>query len=303
MARGDLEAVPGCTDLYYHDTGMYDVDGYGAVYIYDTDHPAVIDTGIGTNVELLIESIAEVGIEATELEYIIPTHIHLDHAGGAGFLTEAYPNATVLTHEIGVPHLIDPERLIAGTKAAVESQWEFYVDPKPVPEDRISGLEDGDKIDLGDRTLTAHEAPGHAPHQLVFEDTHDNAVFTADAAGIWVAPRNEVRETTPPSQFNLDACRRDISMIQSLNPDHLCFAHFGPREYDEALLSKYKRTLVEWVQAVREKRSKFDTDEEVIQYFIANTETVDVWGQRKTQAEVRLNTRGVLGYLDYMADQ
>ncbi|MFC6724778.1 MBL fold metallo-hydrolase, partial [Halobium palmae] len=148
MAIGDVEPVPDSTDVYYLDTGMYDTEAYGSVYIVDAERPAVVDTGIGTNRELLFDALDEVGVGREELELILPTHVHLDHAGGAGFLAAECPNATVLTHESGVPHLIDPSRLVAGTKAAVDDQWEFYVEPEPVPEDRVEGLEDGDAVDL-----------------------------------------------------------------------------------------------------------------------------------------------------------
>ncbi|XVH32569.1 MBL fold metallo-hydrolase [Haloferacaceae archaeon DSL9] len=300
MTRGDLEAVPDATALYFLDTGMYDVDGYGSVYIVDAEKPAVVDTGIGTNREYLYDALAELDIGREDLAYILPTHIHLDHAGGAGYLAERYPNATVLIHEIGVPHLVDPERLIEGTKAAVESQWGYYVDPKPVPEDRIEAIGDGDELDLGDRTLTAYEAPGHAPHQLIFYDDRDEVVFTGDAAGIYVADRDEIRVTSPPAQFHLDRCLEDVSTIRDLDPAILCFGHFGPRAYDEALLEGYKRSLVEWVEAVRQQRAALGDDEAVIDHFVETTELSEIWGDRKGRAEARLNTRGVLGYLDYV---
>jgi glyoxylase-like metal-dependent hydrolase (beta-lactamase superfamily II) len=113
MAIGDLTAVDG-TDLYYVDVGAYDVQGYGSVYILDADRPAVVDTGLGTNVDTLLDAIDDVGID--HLDAILTTHIHLDHAGGAGFLAEAFPDATVYAHDIGVRHLVDPSRLVAGRK-------------------------------------------------------------------------------------------------------------------------------------------------------------------------------------------
>jgi glyoxylase-like metal-dependent hydrolase (beta-lactamase superfamily II) len=101
MAPGDLEAVPDATDLYYVDTGMYDTPNYGAVYIDDTERPAMIDTGIGTDRDLLLDALDEIGIAREELELLLPTHVHLDHAGGAGYLATACPNAAVLVHERG----------------------------------------------------------------------------------------------------------------------------------------------------------------------------------------------------------
>ena len=301
MAIGDVfEVTEGeCTDLYYLDTGMYDTPQYGSVYILDAERPAVVDTGIGTNHELLFDALEEVGIGEDDLEFILPTHVHLDHAGGAGFLADRYPNATVLTHDIGVPHLVDPSRLVAGTKAAVDEQWQYYVEPKPVSEERIEGIAGGDTVDLGDRTLEVIHAPGHAPHQTIFHDTRDDVVFTADAAGIFVPQTGRVRQTTPPSQFDLDQCLADAETIIQRDPEVLCFGHFGPVHYSEDLLSGYKRTLVEWLEAVREKRDELADDEAVVEYFEDNSRMVDVWGAEKARAEERLNTKGVLGYLDH----
>ena len=88
MAIGDVFTVDGCSELHYVDTGMYDTAEYGAVYILDADRPALVDTGIGTRYEAILDALAEVGIAREDLEYILPTHVHLDHAGGAGYLAE-----------------------------------------------------------------------------------------------------------------------------------------------------------------------------------------------------------------------
>ncbi|ADJ14222.1 MBL fold metallo-hydrolase [Halalkalicoccus jeotgali] len=301
MAIGDYYPVDGCQDYYYLDTGMYDTERYGAVYIVDAERPAVIDTGIGTNYEFILSAMAEIGITPEELAVIAPTHIHLDHAGGAGYLAAECPNAEIHVHEIGAPHLVDPERLIAGTKAAVEDQWEYYAEPKPVPEERITELSGGDTIDLGDRTLEVYHAPGHAPHQVIYYDPDAAVVATGDAAGIWVPQLETVRQTSPPANFDLEACLDDGETIRALDSDTLLFGHFGPAEASDELLDTYKQVLSEWVGAVEEKRGELD-DEAVIEYFVENTEMAEVWGERKARAEERLNTRGVLGYLDASAE-
>ncbi|MFB6195157.1 MAG: MBL fold metallo-hydrolase [Haloplanus sp.] len=300
MAIGDLTAVSDCTDLYYVDIGAYDVPGYGSAYILDADRPAVVDPGLGTNVDLLVDALDDVGID--DLAYVLTTHIHLDHAGGAGHLVAEYPDATVLTHDIGVPHLVDPSRLIAGTKAAVGDQWQYYVEPNPVPEDRIEALEDGDVIDLGDRSLDVIHAPGHAPHQVVFHDTDDGVLFSGDAAGIRPPGATELFPTSPPSNFDLEGCLDDAETIAERNPDTLCFGHFGGTDFTPALMDEYGRILSDWVAEVREKRAELDDDEAVIEHFAETAETVEPWGPRKTRAEYRLNVRGVLGYLDHLED-
>jgi glyoxylase-like metal-dependent hydrolase (beta-lactamase superfamily II) len=295
MAIGDLTAVDG-TDLYYVDVGAYDVSGYGSVYLLDAERPAVVDTGLGTNVDLVLDALEEVGIEA--LDAILTTHIHLDHAGGAGYLAEEFPDATVYAHEIGVRHLVDPDRLVAGTKAAVGDQWQYYVDPKPIPEERIAALEGGDTVDLGDRAVDVIHAPGHAPHQVVFHDRGDDLLFSGDAGGIRPPGADDLCPTSPPVNFDLEACIADAETIAERNPERICFGHFGDAAFTPDLMDEYERVLTDWVEQVREKRAELGDDEAVIEHFAETADPVEPWGERKTRAENRLNVKGVLGYLD-----
>ncbi|WIV68624.1 MBL fold metallo-hydrolase [Natrialbaceae archaeon AArc-T1-2] len=304
MGIGDVREVTAgdCSDLYVVDTGMFETSNYGAAYVLDADRPAVVESGIGANAEHILEALEAAGIDREKLEVIAVSHIHLDHAGGAGFLAEACPNAEVYVPEVGAHHLVDPDRLVEGTKTAVGDQWEFYAEPEPVPEERLVGLEDGDVIDLGDHELRVHAAPGHAPHHAVFEDPANDAVFTADAAGLWAADREEIMETSPPSQFNFERCLEDVDMLIDLDPDVLLYTHFGPREVGddaEAALEEYKDVLTEWVETVEEKRAELDDDEAVIEYFGDNPKMEDVWSERKAREERMMNARGVLGYLDW----
>ncbi|RQG96432.1 MBL fold metallo-hydrolase [Natrarchaeobius chitinivorans] len=290
-----------CTDLYYLDTGMYDTEEYGAAYVIDDDRPAVVETGIGTNADRILEALDELGIDRDDLGVIAVTHIHLDHAGGAGFLAEACPNADVYVSGAGASHLADPSKLVAGTKAAVGDQWEFYAEPEPIPADRIVEIEDGDVIDLGDHELRVHAAPGHAFHQVVFEDPENDAVFTGDAAGIWIPERERIVETSPPSDFDLEECLADLETLESIDPDVLCYTHFGPRDVGddlEAALDEYATTLSEWVEDVEETRAELD-DEAVVEHFASSTDLGDVWNERKARAEAAMNVKGVLGYLDH----
>ncbi len=304
MAIGDVRPVTAgrCTDLYYVDTGMYETSGYGVVYILDGDRPALIETGIGTDHELVLEALETVGIERDALEAIVVTHVHLDHAGGAGFVAAACPNADVYVPAIGAPHLADPSKLVAGTKAVVGDLWDVYTEPVPVPEARLCPIDDGDTVDLGDHDLLVHAAPGHAPHQVVYEVPTMDAVFTGDAAGIWIPAQNRVQETSPPAQFNLEQCLADVETLQAIDPDVLLYTHCGPREVGEkagTVLETYAETLTAWVDAVKTKRETL-TDDAVVAYFVDRVETADVWGERKARAETRMNVEGVLAYLEWL---
>ena len=304
MTRGDLREVTtgDCSDLYYLDTGMYDTDGYGAVYVYDAARPAIVDTGIGTHHDLILDALDELSIAREDVAVILPTHVHLDHAGGAGFLAAACPNAEVMVHEIGAPHLVDPSRLVEGTKAAVGDQWEFYVDPKPVPEDRVIELNAGDTIDLGDHRLDVYHAPGHAPHQCVYHDRDDDSVFVGDAAGIWVPDRETVRQTSPPPNFDLDQCLADLDTIRDLHPKALLYPHFGPVEYESELLDEYGATLREWVEAVEAKYEELGDQAAVEDHFADATDMGEVWSERKAREEEKLNVRGVVTALQRRED-
>jgi len=297
MAIGDVYDAENCADVHYVDTGMYDVPEYGSVYVVDAERPALVDTGIGARYGTILDAMAEVGVAPEDLEVIAITHVHLDHAGGVGYLLPECPNATVYVHEIGAPHLADPTRPWEGTKQAVGDPVQYYAEPKPIPEDRIVELTDGDSIDLGDHSLDAHHAPGHAPHQVVFHDPAIDGVFTADAAGLYTPSTDEVNVTSPPVNFDLDQALADIETIRALDPETLLYAHFGPERTGDRL-DEYAEKLGAWVTAVREKRAELGDDDAVVSHFVETVETPAVWGDHKAREEVALNVRGVLVMLD-----
>jgi glyoxylase-like metal-dependent hydrolase (beta-lactamase superfamily II) len=299
MAIGDLfEVTEGtCEDVYYVDTGMYGSAEYGSVYFVDAAEPALVDSGIGTGYEHVLDGMAEVGLAPEDLEHVALTHVHLDHAGGAGYLVDTCPNATVAVHELGARHLVDPGRLVEGPTRAVGDPWEFYAEPEPIDADRIRELSDGDTVDLGDRELRVHHTPGHAPHQVVFEESDDAVVFTADAAGIYVPTLDRVRHTTPPPTYDQERAVTDVHAIAALEPSVLCYSHFGSAPTDDRLRT-YADVLTEWVARVAEERERLGDDEAVADHLAPRTEVEGVWGQRKARAEERMNVRGVCTYLD-----
>lgn len=287
-----------CEDLYGVDVNMFDVEKFGAVYVLDAERPAIIDSGTGRNYERILEALTALDIDRDSVAEIALTHVHLDHAGGAGYLAAECPNATVRIHDIGVSHLVDPEYLIEGTKDAVQEQWQYYDEPKPIPSDRIEAIDDGDAIDLGDHRLDVHAAPGHAPHQVVFADPENDAVFVADAAGIWAPDADVLVPTSPPPNFDLEQALEDVDLIESLDPSTILYPHFGARTDVVDALEEYRTVLPDWVEAIREKRAELGDDDAVIDYFVEQTTLDEVWGEHKAHPEVRMNTRGVLTYLD-----
>jgi glyoxylase-like metal-dependent hydrolase (beta-lactamase superfamily II) len=297
MAIGDVyEADEVSADLSYVDTGMYGVSEYGSVYVIDDERPAVVDTGIGADIEHVRGALREAGIDPADLAAICLTHVHLDHAGGAGKLA-ADSDAIVYVHEIGAPHVVDPERLWEGTKRAVGDQISFYDEPTPVPEERVVELTDGDSIDLGAHELTARHAPGHAPHQVVYHVPSMDAVFTGDAAGLYTPSTDELHVTSPPPNFDPEQAVADTETIAVLDPEWCCYGHFGPARTDDRLPT-YAETLQGWVADIEAVRERLGDDDSVIEHFQDVYDAPEAWGERKTQAEVALNVRGVLVALD-----
>jgi glyoxylase-like metal-dependent hydrolase (beta-lactamase superfamily II) len=301
MAQGDLsEATAGeSTDVYYVDTGTYGTANYGTVYILDTDRPALVDTGIGKHYDLVLEAMADLGIDPGDLESIVPTHVHLDHAGGAGYLAEACPDADVYVHEVGARHLVDPSALWAGTKAAVGDLIEHYVEPKPVPEARVVELAGGDGVDVGDRVLDVHHVPGHAPHQMALYDPVSDGIFTADAAGSYAPGLDAPYPETPPPSFDKEQCLADVSTLRDLDPAALYFGHFGDRPAD-GVLAESADALEAWVADVEAARGDFEDDAAVVDHFVGRVGTdlrpdsVDVWGESTARGKMRMNVTGVL---------
>jgi glyoxylase-like metal-dependent hydrolase (beta-lactamase superfamily II) len=296
MAIGDVHEVEAIPDCYYVDTGMYDTAEYGAVYLLDADRPAIVDAGIGTNYERVFDGLESVGIEPADLEAILLTHVHLDHAGGAGFIHHE-TGADVYVHEDGASFLAHPDRIWAGTKAAVGDQIRFYTEPTPVPVDAIEPIHEEARVELGSVELDVHHVPGHAFHQVVFHDRAAEAVYTADAAGIYVPARDAVRETSPPPGFDLEQVVADARLIARMNPDTLCYPHFGAVPADERI-SEYVGAVTDWVESIAERRQALADDEAIVEQFVEATDIEEVWGRKKAHGEVAMNVRGVLQYLD-----
>ncbi|SDJ20985.1 Glyoxylase, beta-lactamase superfamily II [Halovenus aranensis] len=299
MALGEIHEATavGTTDLYYVDVEMYGTPGYGLVYILDAERPALIDTGTGYRYETVLEAMETVGIAPEDLDVIAPTHVHLDHAGGAHLLAEACPDAEVCLYEAGAQFLADPTAIWEGTKEVIGDRIGYYVEPEPIPEERLVELEDGETVDLGDHALEVHHAPGHAFHQAVFYDPANDGVFTGDAAGINSPHIDGVTHTSPPPGFDLDGCLSDIETLRDLDPAALYYAHFGDRETGD-LLEKYETVLTDWVERVRAKRAELEDDEAVADYFAARADSADAWGEAHASEEERMNVRGVLHALD-----
>jgi len=202
--------------------------------IVDSGRAAFVDTGTTLSVPRLLAALESRGIARDAVDYIILTHIHLDHAGGAGRLAECLPAARVLVHPRGAAHLHEPARLVAATKA-VYGERAFaahYGEIAPIPAERITAVADGDHCKLGARDLTFIHTPGHALHHLCVVDRGANCVFAGDSFGVSYRELDTDRgefifATTSPTQFDPAQMHASIDRILALRPRAIYLTHYS----------------------------------------------------------------------------
>lgn len=242
--------------IYQIDTGFQRPAFDAAYLMVDSGRAAFIDTGTQLAVPRLLEALAACGLAPQAVDWVIPTHVHLDHAGGVGGLMARLPGARLLVHPRGARHLIDPRALYQGA-LAVYGQAEMdrsYGSLQGVDADRVLSSSDEMQVPLGSRMLTLIDTPGHARHHHCIWDPVSRGWFTGDTFGLsyrehdvdgrpWILP------TTTPVQFEPDALRRSIERLLQRQPAAIYLTHFG-RVTDVARLGRQLLQLLEEVVAL-----------------------------------------------------
>lgn len=228
--------------VYTIDTGFHRSHFDAAYLLVDSGEAAFIDSGINASVPAMLDTLTNAGLTVSDVRYVVLTHVHLDHAGGAGLLMRHLPSAELLVHPRGERHMIDPTALVAGASAVYGADvvQKTYGDLVPIPAARIRQACDAECISLGRRTLQVFDAPGHARHHIVLHDPLAEAFFTGDTFGLsyrefdtrngaWAMP------TTTPVQFDPEALKASIRRMLSLHPRRMYLTHYGCVEEPERL--------------------------------------------------------------------
>lgn len=207
----------------------------GAIAAFLVEAPeglALVETGPTTTIDALEAGVAAAGHDLADIGTMIVTHIHLDHAGAAGSLLARTPRARVFVHPVGAPHLVDPSRLVTSAgRIYGDDMKRLWGEIVPVPEDRVVPVDDGARIDIGGRLLTAHYTPGHASHHLALLDADSGALFSGDVAGVRLPGTDLPVPPMPPPDIDVAAWHRSIALMRSLAPSRLLLTHFGA--YDD----------------------------------------------------------------------
>lgn len=202
--------------------------------LIDDGRAAYVDTGTNHSVDLLLDALQRKNVDVAQVDYVFLTHVHLDHAGGAGELMQRLPNAVAVLHPRGAPHMIDPARLIQGSQAVYgkELYAKMYGDLRPIPAARIRVVEDAEELTLGGRRLQCIFTEGHARHHYCLADPASRGVFTGDSFGISyreldTAAGEFIFPTTTPVHFDPPEAHKAIDRIMSLSPARLYLTHYS----------------------------------------------------------------------------
>jgi glyoxylase-like metal-dependent hydrolase (beta-lactamase superfamily II) len=216
------------------DTGFFRPQFDASHLIVERGRAAFVDVGTNYSVPRLLAELESKKISVDAVDYVILTHVHLDHAGGAGALMRQLPNARLVVHPRGVRHVIDPSQLVAGATAVygAEEIQRSYGELVPVPAERIDTANDGHIVNLAGRDLLCIDTPGHARHHICIYDARSRAFFTGDTFGLSYREFDTDRgafilPTSTPVQFEPDALRASIERMLSYAPEQMFLTHYS----------------------------------------------------------------------------
>ena len=312
--------------LYRHPHGITAVDaeylypGHAAAHlIVDAGRAAFVDVGTNDSVPYLLAALQELGIARTAVDYLLLTHVHLDHAGGAGRLLRELPNAVALLHPRGARHMLDPARLIAGSIAVygAERFQRLYGELLPIPAQRLRTVADGERVLLGGRTLELIHTPGHAMHHYVVVDAAHRSIFSGDTFGISYRELDTaggafIIPTTPPTQFDPEQHLASVDRMLSYAPESIYLMHFS-RVSDVPRLGVELKEQIRAHAAIAQAHAADRDPAPGIRADLAalwrarlrahGSQLSDADIEHALQNDLRLNTLGLIAYLGRKREQ
>jgi glyoxylase-like metal-dependent hydrolase (beta-lactamase superfamily II) len=229
---------------------------------------AIVETGPTCSIPNLLSGLNEIGVKNEDVDYVAVSHIHIDHAGGAGTLLRHLPNAKLIVHAKGAPHIVNPEKLWEQSKLVLGEVAVVYGQIESVPENRIITPADGRTFDLGGSVqLRVLETLGHASHHLGYFESETQGIFQGDAAGIYF-PKLDVTIPTAPAPFHLELTLASLEKLVQLQPKRLYYTHYGPVEKGVEKLQKYEAQLQLWAKIVSAAVKRGDTPESIHQQIL-----------------------------------
>ena len=293
----------------------------GVVSIYlimQGEKVSIIETGTAQSVPYVLAALKQLGRSVEDVDYVIPTHIHLDHAGGAGELLACCPHAQLVIHPRGAAHMIDPSRLEAGTMAVYgeEKYRQLYGSLKPIDAQRIIVAEDGFELDFNGRALRFIDTPGHALHHFCIYDSLSEGIFTGDAVGLAykefaTASSEFIFATTTPVHFDPIAMLDSIDKLLLLKPRVLYLTHFGMIEVTDAVVKQLIASIHAFVAIAKAEKNKVEgrverIEQQIMQWLLVQLSKTDyahsvIARKNKLVMDCHLNAQGLDIWLKRLA--
>ena len=316
-----MPEAPVTPTIYRHPHGICAIDaeylysGHAAAHlILDSGSAAFVDVGTNDSVPYLLAALDELGIARESVDYLLLTHVHLDHAGGAGRLMRELPNARAVLHPRGAPHMIDPSRLIAGSRVVYgEARFaRLYGELVPIPRERVRVAADGERLTLGARTLELIHTPGHAMHHYAVVDAAHASIFTGDTFGIayppLATPRGSfITPSTVPTQFDPEQHLASIDRMLTYGPESMYLMHFSRVTGVPRLAELLKAQIRELAAIARRHAHSADragairADMLALWIELARREGSTLESEalgRALEGDLELNTQGLIAWLD-----
>ncbi len=307
--------------LYRHPHGITAVDaeylypGHAASHlIEDHGRAAFVDVGTNFSVPYLLAALGELGIARAAVDYVFLTHVHLDHAGGAGLLMRELPRARAVLHPRGAPHMIDPAKLIAGSKLVYGAARfaRLYGELLPIAGERVQVAGDGERVSLGERTLELIHTPGHALHHYALVDPAHASLFSGDTFGISyraldTAQGNFITPSTVPTQFDPAQHLASIDRMLAWRPESVYLMHFSRVSGVPRLGALLKSQIEELASLARrhaqdpERGARIRADMLALWLRLARAHGVclpDDEIEHVLSNDLTLNTQGLIAWLD-----
>ena len=291
------------------DSGYYSQD-FAAIYLLrQNSKVAIIETGTNYSVPVVENALMKSGLTLLDVSYIVPTHVHLDHAGGAGELMRQCVNARLVVHPRGARHLIDPSKLVAGAMAVYgeEKFKEYYGEIIPIDANRVTEADDNFILDFDGRELRFIDTPGHARHHFCIWDKTTKTMFTGDTFGISYRDLDHqddvyILPSTSPVQFDPEALTKSINRIMDFKPERVCLTHFSAIKPTKKVANKLIESI-HFVSDLAIKHADKNDAESIIynnmmDYFLKGLNEIGFQNNDEAKdrlsLDVQINTQGLI---------
>jgi glyoxylase-like metal-dependent hydrolase (beta-lactamase superfamily II) len=253
----------------YHLDAHYIRPGVASLYcIVHNQQVAIIETGTAHSLPYVQRCLDELSISADQVKYIVPTHVHLDHAGGAGVMMREFSQAQLIIHPRGARHMIDPERLVAATREVYGDEVfdKLYGEIPPIAAERVIAAEHLHRFKLDDREFIIIDTPGHAYHHFCVVDPFSAGIFTGDTFGLSYPGllnngKRFIIPTSTPSHFDPEALHKSIDLMMSYQPERMYLTHFNVLPDPASLVDHYHTMIDKYVEITT--AIKPDSDERI----------------------------------------